>query len=218
MHILFDLDGTLTDSSRGITRCINHALSELGYPAATDDRLRGMIGSPLSQIFADVLDCDDVVVLDRAVGAYRTRFNAVGMFENTLYPGIAEALTDLHRSGHTLQIVTAKPAVAACRIVEHFGIATLFRAVHGPDLSARDCDKALLIRAALDAAGAPAHATVMVGDRAVDMLAARQEQVRGVGATWGYGPRDELTAAGAAFLADTVDDLVRWITAETPAA
>ena len=87
MHIFFDLDGTLTDSSPGIVRCINHALMELGHDAVTDIQLRGMIGAPLTRIFSTVLDCEDDGLLDRAVAAYHRRFNEVGIFENALYPG-----------------------------------------------------------------------------------------------------------------------------------
>lgn len=211
MHIFFDLDGTLTDSSPGIIRCINHALVELGHDAVTGDGLRDMIGSPLRHIFVDVLGCDDEDVLDRAVAAYRGRFNAIGIFENALYPGVADALADLCRAGHTLQIVTAKPAVSARRVMAHFGIDGFFRALHGPELSARDCDKADLVGAALEIAGGDRRAAVMVGDRAVDVLAARQHQVRAVAAGWGYGTRDELEGAGPEYVAETVPDLVRWL-------
>jgi phosphoglycolate phosphatase len=194
MHIFFDLDGTLTDSSPGIIRCIKHALVELGYEAVTDERVRGMIGSPLTRIFSEVLVCDDPGLLDRAVAAYRARFRAIGIFENALYPGVALSLEELCRSGHTLQIVTAKPADAARRVAAHFGIAKFFRALHGPEPSARDCDKAVLVGGALQLAGGDARAAMMVGDRAMDIVAAREYGVRAVAAGWGYGSRDELEA------------------------
>jgi phosphoglycolate phosphatase len=211
MHIFFDLDGTLTDSSPGIIRCVNHALVELGHGAVTDDRLRGMIGSPLSRIFSDVLSCDDEAMLDCAVAAYRVRFNETGIFENALYPGVADALAELCGAGHTLQIVTAKPAVSARRVAAHFGIDGFFRALHGPELSARECDKADLVGAALELAGGDPRAAVMVGDRAVDVLAARQHRVRAVGAGWGYGSREELESARPEYVAETVPGLVRWV-------
>ena len=211
MHIFFDLDGTLTDSSPGIIRCVNHALIQLGHGTVSDDRLRGMIGSPLRHIFADALSCEDEATVDRAVVAYRVRFNAVGVFENALYPGVADALSQLCRSGHALQIVTAKPAPAARRVVSHFGIAGFFRAVHGPQLSARDCDKAALVSSALQVAGGDPCAAMMVGDRAVDMIAARQNGVRAVAAAWGYGSCDELVSARPEYTAETMTDVVRWV-------
>jgi phosphoglycolate phosphatase len=213
MHIFFDLDGTLTDSSPGIIGCINHALTELGYNAVAGDRLRGLIGAPLARIFSDVLGCADDELLDRAVAAYRIRFNEVGIFENALYPGIPEVLDRLCRNGHTLQIVTAKPAVAARRVAVHFGIAGFFRALHGPELSARECDKATLVGAALQVAGGNAQAGLMVGDRAADVLAARVHGVRAVAAGWGYGSPDELEQARPDYVAESVFDLERWLDA-----
>lgn len=211
MHIFFDLDGTLTDSSPGINCCINHALVELGYVAMTDGRLRGMIGAPLTRIFSDLLGGEDAALLDRAVAAYRIRFNEVGIFESALYPGVAETLELLCRTGHTLQIVTAKPAVSARRVAAHFGIAGFFHAVHGPELAARDCDKATLVGAALQVAGGEPRVAVMVGDRAADVAAARVHGVRAIAAGWGYGSRDELARAGPDFVAETVFDLIPWL-------
>ena len=211
MHIFFDLDGTLTDSSPGIIRCVNYALVELGHHAVTHDRVRRLIGAPLTRIFSDVLVCDDPGVLDRAVAAYRARFTAIGIFENALYPGVARSLETLCRSGHTLQIVTAKPADAAHQVAVHFDIARFFRALHGPQLSARDCDKAVLIGAALQLAGDDARAAMMVGDRALDIVAAREQGVRGVAAGWGYGSRCELESASPEYLAETMTDLLRWV-------
>jgi phosphoglycolate phosphatase len=215
MHIFFDLDGTLTDSLPGIIGCINHALMALGHDAVTDDRLRSMIGAPLTRIFSTVLDCEDEELLDRAVAAYRVRFDEVGIFENALYPGVAEVIDRLSRTGHTLQIVTAKPAVSARRVAVHFGIARFFRALHGPELSARDCDKATLVGAALRIAGVDPGLAVMVGDRAADVLAARAHGVRAVAAGWGYGSRDELERAGPDYVAETVSDLSWWLDAAT---
>lgn len=211
MHIFFDLDGTLTDSSPGIIRCINHAVVELGYTEFPAERLQPLIGAPLARIFAAVLSTEDVSVLDRAVAAYRVRFNEVGIFENALYEGVAEALDRLCRAGHLLQVVTAKPAAAARRVVQHFGIEQRFVAVRGPELSARACDKADLVRAALHLADSSAHESVMVGDRAADIHAAHQHGVPAVAALWGYGSHAELMAAAPAFAAHHIGDVVNWV-------
>ena len=211
MLLLFDLDGTLTDSSPGIIRCINHALRELGHQAVPDHRVLGLIGTPLAEIFGTLLDSGDVVVLDAAVAAYRRRFNDVGIFENALFPGIIDALHGFRRSGHALQIVTAKPAVAARRVIEHFDIARFFDAVHGPDLGARTCQKADLVGAALNRMGPRTGLAMMIGDRAEDVLAARAHDIPGIGVGWGYGSRQDLDAAGPAFVAESVAELVEWV-------
>jgi phosphoglycolate phosphatase len=211
MHLFFDLDGTLTDSSPGIIRCINHALEELGRERVADDCLLGMIGAPLTAILATLLGSTDVVVLDRAVAAYRTRFNDVGIFENAVFPGIAGALDELHRSGHALQIVTAKPAVSARRVIAHFGLTRFFNAVHGPALADRSCDKSDLVGAALQFAGGDTRHAMMIGDRAEDVLAARAHDVAAVAVGWGYGSRLELIAAGPDHFADNTRELIEWV-------
>jgi phosphoglycolate phosphatase len=219
MHILFDLDGTLTDSSPGIVRCINHALVAMGHEPVRDDRLRPMIGAPLTTIFRTLLDSQDVGVIDRAVESYRQRFNTIGILENSLFPGVLDALDELYRAEHRLQIVTAKPKVMAERVLEHFRIAGYFVAVHGPALADRTCDKGELVAAALTDAYGRQGAALMIGDRADDIHAGRRHHVRTIAAGWGYGTRDELLAAGPEYFAPTVADMLAWVqSANRPAA
>ena len=210
-HVFFDLDGTLTDSCTGIIRCVNHALEEIGCAAEPEDRLRSMIGQPLARIFGAVMTEAGDELIDRAIAAYRVRFDDVGIFENAVYPGIQDVLHGLCGDGCRLQIVTAKPAVTASRVLAHFGIGGHFDAVHGPALADRGCDKAALVRRALDHARADPGEAVMIGDRVDDMLAARAHGVRAIGAGWGYGSRAELVAAGAVHVAADVEDLLAFV-------
>jgi phosphoglycolate phosphatase len=213
MLLLFDLDGTLTDSAPGIVGCINHALVAMARPPWPEVRLQPMIGTPLATIFAVVLESGDELLLDTAVRHYRQRFDAVGIFENALYPGVVAALDELRGAGHELRVVTAKPAPAARRVLDHFGIAGHFAAVHGPALTDRGCDKADLVAAALEAARMSPRAAVMVGDRVDDVRAARRHGVRAVAAGWGYGSHEELVAAGAEYLAPSIAHLREWLRA-----
>jgi phosphoglycolate phosphatase len=212
MLLLFDLDGTLTDSAPGIVGCINHALVALARPPLPEAQLLPMIGTPLTAIFGVVLESGDERLLDAAVRSYRQRFDTVGIFENALYPGIVPALDELRDAGHELRVVTAKPAPAARRVLDHFGIAGHFDAVHGPALTDRGCDKADLVAAALETARMPG-AAVMIGDRADDVRAARRHGVRAVAAGWGYGSHEELLAAGPEYLAPSVAHLREWLRA-----
>jgi phosphoglycolate phosphatase len=211
MHVLFDLDGTLTDSAPGIVRCINHALVAEGHGPVAGDRLRPMIGAPLTTIFRTLLGSDDAGAIDRAVERYRQRFNLTGLFENSLFPGVREALEDLARAGHRFQIVTAKPRAVAERVLDHFQIAGYFAAVRGPAIADRTCDKSALIAAALRATREGRDAAVMIGDRADDIHAAHQCHARAVAVGWGYGTRDELLAAEPDYFAPTVADMVQWV-------
>lgn len=207
MHLLFDLDGTLTDSREGIVRCYQHALGELGFAVPPAAELTRYVGPPLARCFAALLETNDAGMIERAVASYRTRFERRGIFENALYPGIAEALEALS-AHHTLYIVTAKPTAYAERIVEHFAIARWFRTVYGPELADRQFSKGSLVHAALKDNGVAHGSALVVGDRADDVAAARENEVRSIGVTWGYGSRDELEEAGADSLIDSPTELV----------
>ena len=211
MHLFFDLDGTLTDSLPGISRCINYALGELGRDPIPDTQFRSAVGTPLAAIFEALLGSSDATLIDRAVRAYRVRFDRIGMFENNLYPGINEALDVFQRSGHSLQVVTVKPAIAARRVIAHFGIDRYFAAVHGPELADRRCSKVDLLRAALNGVNRPQ--SVMIGDHVDDIIAAWENGVQAVAVAWGYSDASELKAANPDFVAETVPDLVTWVQA-----
>jgi phosphoglycolate phosphatase len=110
MRLLFDLDGTLTDSREGIARCIQHALAELGVEGHSADAVNAQVGPPLHASFAALLDTSDVDRIDLAVAIFRQRFEEVGMFENALYPGIAEAIEEFVANGFSLYVVTVNHA------------------------------------------------------------------------------------------------------------
>jgi phosphoglycolate phosphatase len=194
--VLFDLDGTLTDSRLGITRCIQHALAEAGAVVPPIEELTRYVGPPLPNSFSTLLGTSDAQQIDRAIATYRSRFEQAGIFENRLYPGIAEMLEAFEADGHAMCVVTAKPRVYALRILEHFEIAGLFHDVYGTELGARNYTKASLIKnACAQVSLPPASRAVMIGDRAEDVYGARSNGIGSVAVTWGYGAREELEAA-----------------------
>jgi phosphoglycolate phosphatase len=197
MHLLFDLDGTLSNSRPGIVRCFRHALIELGADVPGESTLARYIGSPLPirDCFAELLQTTDIELVERAVTAYRRRFEPIGMFENQLYPGVEDALVALGSSGARLHVVTAKPAVYARRIIRHFGIERHFVSVVGPGLEDTRFTKADLIHDALSENEASPGDAIVIGDRAADIVGARANGVRSIGVTWGYGEPGELAEA-----------------------
>ena len=215
--ILFDLDGTLTDSLPGITACIAHALRELGAAVPAADALRTCVGPPLTETFARFLDTEDGPAIAEALRLYRDRFVATGMFENALFPGVPEGLERLRSAGHRLWVATSKPHLYARRIVEHFGIAGFFAGVYGPELDLRHHDKRDLIRLLLDTERLDARDATMVGDRVHDVEGARANGVTAVAALWGYGSAEELRAARPDRFVNTMDELCAWFEAAPPA-
>jgi phosphoglycolate phosphatase len=149
--------------------------------------------------------------MESAIAAYRRRFEEVGMFENALYPGIKEALEGFEAFGHRLCVVTAKPRRYAWQILEHFKLAQLFCGVYGPELSQREYSKESLIRDACSHHNVIRSQTVMIGDRADDILGAKSNGLHSIGVTWGYGEREELAAAQPDRLVTSAGELVDYL-------
>jgi len=214
VDVLFDLDGTLTDPRQGIVACIRHALSSLALPSPDDRELERFIGPPLQQSFALLLGLEHQHRVNDAVALYRERFAATGLFENAVYPGIPEALAQLCERGARLHLATSKPLVYAERIVGHFGLRGFFRSIHGSELDGRRSDKGELIAHLLRVERVPHETGLMIGDRAQDVRGAQANDLPAIGVLWGYGSREELSAAGAlrlcgrpALLAEVVTSL-----------
>jgi phosphoglycolate phosphatase len=195
--ILFDLDGTLTDPREGITKCIAHALERMGVEPPPPEALTFAIGPPLRASLARLIGTDSREAVERAIAHYRERFADVGLYENAPYEGIADALAALRDAGHVLYVATSKPRVYAERIVAHFGLHAHFEAVHGCELDGTREDKRDLLAHLFPSCGLDPARAVMIGDRGVDMAAARHHGARALGALWGYGSRQELLEAGA---------------------
>ena len=210
-HLLFDLDGTLTDPRLGFVRCLRHALDAAGAPAPPDDVLATFIGPPLQQTLRHLLGERAELELERAIERYDERYSAQGVFENALYPGADTALGALSARGWTIRVVTSKRQDFACHVIEHFALKRQIADVLGFDASGALTDKAQLLRALFErTAIAPAECW-MIGDRSYDMLAARETGARAIGVTWGYGSRSELENAGAVALAESWERLVELL-------
>ena len=185
MNVLFDLDGTLTDPREGILACFKYALEKLQVNSPTDRTLERMIGPPLRESFTALLGVDDEERIDRAISLYRERFSLKGLYENALYPGISEALAQLRETGCSLFVATSKPQVFAQRIIDYFELGEFFRAVHGSELDGSNADKRDLLAHILRMESLSATGTVMIGDRAQDILAARANGMSSIGVLWG---------------------------------
>ena len=209
--VLFDLDGTLTDSAPGIVASLAHAFACLGVAVPSDTALRASIGSSLPDIFAEHLEEPAPARVERAIHAYRERFDRVGWRENQVYPGIPEQLDRLHAAGARTLVATSKPEPFAERIVSHFGLRGRFDRIYGSGLDGRRAQKAELLAHLLEREGVPAERCLMIGDRHHDVRGARAVGSDVIGVLWGYGSRDELEAAGATRLCASVDRLAETV-------
>ncbi|BCK43763.1 phosphoglycolate phosphatase [Streptococcus suis] len=204
--ILFDLDGTLTDSGQGILNSVAYALEKMGIEEPDTANLNRFIGPPLYESFSRFyqLNPEDT---QSAVDAFRVYFKEKGMFENQLYPGIIPLLEELRTAGKTLVIATSKPEIFAKQILEHFGIAHYFDVIAGASLDSSRISKADVIGYAINQLEAfPKHA-VMIGDREHDIEGARMHQLPAIGVLYGYGSKQEFEKAGATMIVETIQDL-----------
>ncbi len=203
--LLFDLDGTLTDSGPGIINCARVTLAHFGLPIPTDEALRVFVGPPLRDTFFKFGIPSDR--LEEAVTVYRKRYFTLGKFENAPYPGIEPLLQVLQAAGHRLFVATSKPEGLSVEILEHFGLAKYFEAICGSVMDGSRDNKADVIAYLLSKAGSVTH-PVMIGDTVFDMAGAKAHNIPCVGVTWGYGKAQDLLAAGAASLAHTPLELL----------
>ena len=208
-NIFFDLDGTLTDPKPGITGSIQYALQKLDLPVPSQDDLTWCIGPPLRASFVTLLG--DESRADRAVALYRERFADTGLYENSVYPDIEHVLAALRATPRRLFVATSKPHVFAERIIDHFGLSGYFEHVFGSELDGTRANKAELLAYAIETTGVDPSQALMIGDRSHDIVGAKSNGMRGIGVLYGYGSKDELSAAGASHLCATPRALLEHI-------
>ena len=208
-YIFFDLDGTLTDPQEGITKSVQHALKSYGIIVEDRSQLNKFIGPPLDWSFEEFYGFSHEQAVE-AVGRYREHFGVKGKFENEVYEGIPKLLGKLKEAGKILIVATSKPTYYSKQILEHFDLAKYFSDVQGSEMNGERTDKAEVIAYAMKQNHiVDPDEIIMVGDREHDMIGARKNGIQPVGVLYGYGTREELEKSGAAFIAQSVEDLER---------
>lgn len=206
--VLFDLDGTISDPSEGITKSINHALIALHRDPHPVDQLHRFIGPPLFKIFSELLETEDEQLIMKGVLKFRERYFDIGYKENTLYPGILKVLDQLLSDGYPLYIVTSKRTDIAEKVLLYFRIDPYFKGVLGCGLKK---DKAQVLSEVISGIRIGSKPHCMVGDRGSDIRAATYAGIDSIGVTWGFGSRKELKDAGAATIIDSISSLIHVI-------
>ncbi len=239
-RILFDLDGTLTESGPGITHAVQYALQKMGIVEPDRSQLECFVGPPLNVMLRQRYGMNEEES-GRTIRFFREAYNGGMIFENRVYPGIRELLEELHDRRIRLAIASSKPAPMVQKVLEHFDLRQYFDVMIGAAASEEEDNqsgtdhKLQMVRQALEALGIPAaqdsgqqegtpgcaccrgkagqeqgqgHADcAMVGDRSFDIRGALSNHVTAIGVTYGYGSRSELEAAGADYIAESVQEL-----------
>ena len=208
MTILFDLDGTLTDSGEGIINCSIYALEYFGLPIPSREEMRVFVGPPMRDTMVKFGVPPERA--EEAIKVFRSRYEPIGIFENYPYPGIEELLQKLKAAGHKLYVATSKPEFMAKQVLDRFDLSKYFDLICGALKDASRDKKEDVIAYLLEQSGDPAHA-VMVGDTLYDVLGASHHGIPTIGVTWGYGTEASLREAGAAAIVHTMDELFEEI-------
>lgn len=214
-YLLFDLDGTLTDSAEGIIKCVQYAAEKMGAELKKAEELRVFVGPPLSESFQNVYGFS-VADTQQAIAYYRERFKPIGMFENAVYPGIPEMLKAMKENGKINLIASSKPQEFVETILEHFDIAKYFDIIVGASMDeSRNTKEAVIEEALFQLKSTDRYGQysddkcVMIGDRKYDIHGARYFGLRNIGVSYGFAPVGELEEAGADVIVDTVEELTR---------
>ncbi|MBR6501886.1 MAG: HAD family hydrolase [Clostridia bacterium] len=209
--ILFDLDGTLTDPGEGITNSVAYALNKFNINVEDKKELYNFIGPPLIDSFMKFygMNYEDGL---KAVEYYREYFGVTGIFENTMFDGIPELLDTIKKSGRKISLATSKPEQYAVRILEHFGLTKYFDFIGAATMDESRSKKADVITYTLSNLGVTDKSqVVMIGDRHHDIEGANQNGLDSIGVLFGYGDRKELETAGATYIVETIEDIIKFL-------
>lgn len=189
-YLLFDLDGTLSNPLLGFARSVNHALEAHGLETCAEQDLAKYVGPPLEASFVELADSDDAVLQAGLLAKYRERYRDVGYTENTLYPGVVEALLSLNAAGLRLAVCTSKPEPIARLVLQRFDMIDSFDFVSGGGAGVAKWQQIeqLLADKVISAE------SLMIGDRAIDLTAGHRNALRTGGVLWGFGSLQELAA------------------------
>lgn len=213
-YLLFDLDGTLTDSQEGILNCIIYTLDYYGIENRDPDFLNQFVGPPLTVSFQQFCGFDETKAKE-AAAKYRERFSTIGLFENSAYAGAVNMLKTLKAAGKTIALSTSKPEVFMLRIIERYGLAPYIDKPVGATLDGSREKKADVIREALQQlhinTPEKMQNTVMIGDRCHDILGAKECGLDSIGCNWGYAKEGELEKAGATYIIDSIPALTEFL-------
>jgi phosphoglycolate phosphatase len=205
--VIFDLDGTLTDSAEGIVASFRHALQTVGATVPDGDLVSLIVGPPMHITLREMGLGDDV---DAAMVAYRADYTSRGWSMNRLFAGIPALLADLRAAGVRLAVATSKAEPTARRILAHFGLDTCFEVIAGASVDGGRASKADVLAHALAQLAPLPERVVMVGDRSHDVEGAAAHGIGTIVVGWGYG-RDDFTdtdgGGDAVVHVASVDDL-----------
>lgn len=213
-YLLFDLDGTLTDSSEGITKSVQYGLKSVGIEVENLEDLLVFIGPPLEYSFREYYHLAEEQI-ELAREKYRERYAKVGMFENALYPGMASLLKDMKKRGKHLAVASSKPEVYVRQILKYFNVEQYFEVIVGSGMDGTLGTKEEVVAEALrqlfKGEKVSTEETAMIGDRHFDIEGGKANQITTIGVEYGFPLENELREAKADFIVRSVEELHQFL-------
>jgi phosphoglycolate phosphatase len=210
-HILFDLDGTLTDSRPGISNSLKYALQQMKIDGYSEELMDRFIGPPLQDGFKNLFGLDELNA-NLGTAHFRTYFGDKGWHENEPYAGISELLEELHLSGKLVYVVTSKLEKYAQMIIQHFEFDKYINDLQGAEYSGKHSGKGQLIAQLMERnCILPSSSVVMIGDTHYDMIGATEQGISSIAVGYGFGTLETLTASNPNYIVDSVDDLAELL-------
>lgn len=212
--VIFDLDGTLSDSKEGITKSVQYALSKMGIIEEDLTDLEHFVGPPMVEQYKISYGMSDEEAF-KTLEYYRERYVPIGIYETSKYPGVVEILTKIKNSGRFIGLATSKPENMAIEVLKYLEIFDFFDEVSGADLHGpRQSKEAVLGKLFEKNPIFKKEEAIIVGDTKYDIEGANNIGIDGCGVTWGTGTREELENEGAKFVVDTPEELIEKLLGE----
>lgn len=209
--ILFDLDGTITESGEGITKSVQYALEKIGKPEQDLEKLRVFVGPPLLEQFMKYADLDEETAR-QAVVFYRERYTVTGIYENSVYPGVRELLEELREKGYLLAVASSKPEHFVNQVLDYFDLTKYFHEIVGSEMNGSRTQKSQVIEETLKRLGMSAHRdqVLMIGDKEHDVYGAREAGIQCVAVSYGYGTMEELEVSQPLQIVKSAEELLHF--------
>lgn len=209
--IIFDLDGTLSNSKEGITKSVQYALEKVGIIEENLDSLEHFIGPPLKAEFIRAYGFTEEKA-ESATEYYRERYTPIGLYETKIYPGTEDMLAKLKESGKYIAMATSKPQQMAEEVLRFLHIDKYFDSVMGAELNGARQSKQAVLEALFDEIPMKdKSAYVLIGDTCFDVDGANAAGIECIGVSYGFGNREEMLSHGAVSIVDSTDELIRVI-------
>lgn len=210
-HILFDLDGTLTNPRLGIGNSLKYALRQMQIDGYRDEILEQFIGPPLQDNFKNLFGMNERNT-NLAVEHFRIYFGEKGLYENEPYQGISELLEELHLSGKRIYVVTSKLEKYSKMIIRHFEFDRYIDDLQGAEYTGKHSGKGQLIGELMERNRIlPSSSVVMIGDTHYDMIGAKESNISSIAVGYGFGSLETLSACNPDYLVETVDELAELL-------